>query len=79
MCYTPNMAIDFKEEGQNKSLIEITNRHLEKLRKITQEYKMKGELHTLAFLLDVAEQSEGKGLSIGSKTYTPSNEMKYDG
>ena len=70
------MAINSEDTG-NDLKIEFTNGHLDKLRKITKEYGMKGAVHTLAFLLDVAEQSKGKGLSIEYKKYTPSDEMKY--
>ena len=40
---------------------------------------MKGNASTIAFLLDVAEQSKGGGLSVGSKRYIPSDEMMHVG
>ncbi len=76
-CYSKCMVINSEDTG-NDIKIEFTNGHLDKLRKITKEYGMKGEVHTIAFLLDVAEQSKGKGLSVESKRYTPSDEMKYE-
>ncbi|MDE0243227.1 MAG: hypothetical protein OYG31_00720 [Candidatus Kaiserbacteria bacterium] len=67
-----------KSEDMDSGIkVEFTNGHLDKLHKITKEYGMKGAVHTIAFLLDVAEQSKGEGLSVGSKRYTPSDEMKY--
>lgn len=71
------MAIDFAKEGKTECSVNISNGHLEKLKKITKQYGMKGELHTIAFLLDVAEQSAGKGLSTGLKRYMPSEDMKH--
>ncbi len=69
------MAINL-ENTDNKINVEFTNGHFDKLRTITKEYGMKGDASTIAFLLDVAEQSKGQGLSVGSKKYTPSDEMK---
>ena len=71
------MAIDFAKEGEKECSVNISNGHLKKLKKITKQYKMKGELHTIAFLLDVAEQSEGNGLSVGLKRYMPAENMKH--
>ena len=73
------MAIRIKEkerEGGDVS-IEISNRHLEKLREVTSIYGMKGEAYTLAFLLDIAEESKGVGFTIHGRLYVPSEEMKY--
>lgn len=70
------MAIILKKDGKKRSLVEISNEHFEKLKKVTEDYEMKDELHTLTFLLNVAEQSKGKGLKVGTKTYLPPEDMK---
>lgn len=77
MCGILYIAINSEETKKNIK-VDFTNGHLDKLNKITKEYGMKGIVHTIAFLLDVAEQSKGGGLSVGSKRYLPSEEMKND-
>ena len=72
------MAINLENTGKEIT-IDLTNRHLDILQKVTKEYRMKGNASTIAFLLDVAEQSKGGGLSVGSKRYMPSDEMTHVG
>ena len=73
--YNDTQVQDRQKEGRDLS-ITISNGHKDKLDQITTEYGMKNDLHTLAFLLDVAEQSKGSGLSIDGSTYIPAPEMK---
>ena len=70
------MAICFEKEEEKEMTIKISNGHLEKLKKITGAYKTKGDLYTIAFLLDIAEESKGEGFTIDGKRYLPSDDVK---
>ena len=72
------MAINFIKDAENSSKIEITNRHLEKLKEITDSYKIDGEAKALGFLITVIYEAEGKPIVIGDKTFQPAREIQRE-
>ena len=69
------MAISIKEEKEDKLEVLFTGEWLDKLRKVTKDYGTKGDAYTLAFIIGTMAESDGKGIKIGTKTYTPYPEI----
>ena len=79
------MAIQFTKENETKeeedkrivySTVEISNGHLEQLRKITGDFGLKSDLHTLAFLLSVVNDGNGSPIRINGANYLPPSHFK---
>ena len=79
------MAIQFEKENKVRdeegkelrfSTIEISNGHLDQLKKITNDFNLRTELHTLAFLLSAVNNNDGSPIRIKGANYTPPQEFE---
>ena len=70
------MAIHLENEAEKMIRVNFSNGHFEKLERITKNYDTKSVLHTIAFLLDVADESMGDGLVVNGKRCLPSDDIK---
>ncbi len=64
--------------SEGKVTIEIDNGHLEALKKITEDYRIKDIERTLGFILAVASKGEGEPIKIGSDTYVPGKAIRRE-
>lgn len=74
------MAINIqkKKDAEENEIVqaEISNGHLQALKKIVKDYNLPSEKEALIFLLGVISQANGNPVEVGGSKYIPSDALK---
>ncbi len=72
------MSINVTDPGNGKLTVEMDNGHVLALKKIVEDYALKGESEALSFMLSIISEAEGKPISNGKGNFVPSEKLKKD-
>lgn len=72
------MALKLTNKTEEELSIDISNGHLEALRKIMTDYGLKGEEETVSFMLSVLAQANGSPIGINGEQLVPAAKLKKE-
>lgn len=69
------MAIKINQQG-DKLTIELDNGHATSLKKVVENYNLKGEHEAVSFMLALMATAGGKEIKIDDTSYLPNDSLK---
>ena len=72
------MSINVTEKEGGKLQVDLDNGHVTALKKIVEDYKLKGESEALSFMLSIISEAEGKPIGNGKGNFVPSEKLKKE-
>lgn len=60
----------------DKITVVLDNGHVEALKKIVEDYNLKGEEQALGFMLSVISEGKGKPIEVNGTSYIPAQSIK---